>query len=103
MNLFYPQASGDRFLTSIIVQDPPGIDDEVRKNWKRGLKIDCIGLGLVSIGLKMPHLSAYLRSTGSFAKRPMHVVSDCRILLRSRSIFKVRAFKPWRRGEVHVG
>ncbi len=38
-------------LTSIIVQDPPGMDDEVRKNWKRGLSIDYIGLGLVSIGL----------------------------------------------------
>jgi MFS transporter, DHA2 family, multidrug resistance protein len=38
-------------LTSFIVQDPPGTDEEVRKNWKRGLKIDYIGLGLVSIGL----------------------------------------------------
>ena len=38
-------------LTSIIVQDPPGMDEEVRKNWKRGLKIDYIGLGLVSLGL----------------------------------------------------
>ena len=38
-------------LTSIIVQDPPGMDEEVRKNWRRGLNIDYIGLGLVSIGL----------------------------------------------------
>ena len=38
-------------LTSFIVQDPPGTGEEVRKNWKRGLKIDFIGLGLVSIGL----------------------------------------------------
>jgi hypothetical protein len=38
-------------LTSIIVQDPPGMDEEVRKNWKRGLQIDYIGLGLVPIGL----------------------------------------------------
>ena len=41
-------------LTSLIVRDPPGMDDEVRKNWSRGLrglKIDFTGLGLVSIGL----------------------------------------------------
>ncbi len=38
-------------LTSIIVQDPPGTDEEVKKNWRRGLKIDYIGLGLVSLGL----------------------------------------------------
>jgi MFS transporter, DHA2 family, multidrug resistance protein len=38
-------------LTYFIVQDPPGTDEAVRKNWRRGLKIDYIGLGLVSIGL----------------------------------------------------
>ena len=38
-------------LTSIIVQDPPGTDEEVRKNWRAGLKIDYIGLALVSLGL----------------------------------------------------
>ena len=38
-------------LTSIIVQDPPGMDEEVRANWRRGLKIDYIGLALVSLGL----------------------------------------------------
>ena len=38
-------------LTSIIFQDPPGMDEEVRKNGKRGLDIDYIGLGLVSLGL----------------------------------------------------
>jgi MFS transporter, DHA2 family, multidrug resistance protein len=38
-------------LTSMVVRDPPGMAEEVRKNWKRGLRIDYIGLGLVSIGL----------------------------------------------------
>ena len=38
-------------LTSIIVRDPPGTDAEVRKNWRAGLKIDYIGLALVSLGL----------------------------------------------------
>ena len=38
-------------LTSFIVQDPPGTDEEVRKSWKKGLKIDYIGLALVSLGL----------------------------------------------------
>jgi DHA2 family multidrug resistance protein len=38
-------------LTSIIVRDPPGMDMEVRKNRERGLNIDYIGLGLVSVGL----------------------------------------------------
>ena len=38
-------------LTSIIVRDPPGMDEEVRKNWRHGLRIDYIGLGLVSLGL----------------------------------------------------
>ena len=38
-------------LTSIIVRDPPGMDREVRKNRERGLNIDYIGLGLVSVGL----------------------------------------------------
>ncbi len=38
-------------LTSFIVQDPPGSDAQVRKNRARGLNIDYIGLGLVSIGL----------------------------------------------------
>jgi DHA2 family multidrug resistance protein len=38
-------------LTYFIVEDPPGMDREVRKNWRRGLNIDYIGLGLVSIGL----------------------------------------------------
>jgi DHA2 family multidrug resistance protein len=39
------------FLTNIIVQDPPGMDEEVEKNRQRGLNIDYIGLGLVSVGL----------------------------------------------------
>jgi MFS transporter, DHA2 family, multidrug resistance protein len=38
-------------LTSVVVRDPPGMDEEVRANWSRGLRIDYIGLGLVSIGL----------------------------------------------------
>ncbi len=38
-------------LTGLIVQDPPGMDEEVRKNWRRGLRIDYVGLGLVSLGL----------------------------------------------------
>ena len=39
------------FLTSFVVRDPPGMDGEVRKNRERGLNIDYIGLGLVSVGL----------------------------------------------------
>jgi DHA2 family multidrug resistance protein len=38
-------------LTSLIVRDPPGTDEKVRGNWRRGLNIDYIGLGLVSLGL----------------------------------------------------
>jgi DHA2 family multidrug resistance protein len=38
-------------LTGVIVQDPPGMDEEVRANWRRGLDIDYIGLALVSLGL----------------------------------------------------
>ena len=38
-------------LTSLIVKDPPGMDEEVRKNWKRGIRIDYVGLALVSLGL----------------------------------------------------
>ena len=38
-------------LTSFVVQDPPGTDEQVRENWKKGLDIDYIGLILVSIGL----------------------------------------------------
>lgn len=38
-------------LTGLIVQDPPGMDQQVRKNWREGLRIDYLGLGLVSIGL----------------------------------------------------
>ena len=38
-------------LTSVIVRDPPGMDEEVRANWRRGLKIDYVGLALVSLGL----------------------------------------------------
>jgi DHA2 family multidrug resistance protein len=41
-------------LTSFIIQDPPEMAEVVRKNWSRGLrglKIDYIGLLLVSIGL----------------------------------------------------
>ena len=38
-------------LTSFVVQDPPGTDEQVRKSWKKGLKIDYIGLALVSLGL----------------------------------------------------
>ncbi len=38
-------------LTHFIVQDPPGMDADVKANWKRGLNIDYIGLALVSLGL----------------------------------------------------
>ena len=38
-------------LTHFIVRDPPGMDEEVKANWRRGLKIDYVGLGLVSLGL----------------------------------------------------
>lgn len=38
-------------LTHFIVHDPPGMADEVRKNWRRGLNVDYIGLGLVTLGL----------------------------------------------------
>jgi DHA2 family multidrug resistance protein len=38
-------------MTHFIVQDPPGMDEEVKANWKRGIKIDYIGLILVSVGL----------------------------------------------------
>jgi MFS transporter, DHA2 family, multidrug resistance protein len=37
-------------LSSVIVRDPPGMDEEVRANWRRGLKIDYIGLALISLG-----------------------------------------------------
>ncbi len=39
------------FLTHFIVQDPPGMEEERKKNARRGLSIDYIGLGLVSLGL----------------------------------------------------
>ena len=39
------------FLTSFIVQDPPEMKTERRANWKKGLSIDYIGLGLVSFAL----------------------------------------------------
>ena len=39
------------FLTHFIVQDPPGMDSEVKANWKKGINVDYIGLGLVSLGL----------------------------------------------------
>jgi DHA2 family multidrug resistance protein len=38
-------------LTSIVVEDPPWMKEERRKNRKRGLKIDYVGLSLVSLGL----------------------------------------------------
>jgi DHA2 family multidrug resistance protein len=38
-------------LTHFVVQDPPGADIERRANWKRGIKIDYIGLTLISLGL----------------------------------------------------
>jgi DHA2 family multidrug resistance protein len=38
-------------LTSMIVQDPPGMAEERRRNWKRGLSVDYVGLSLVSLGL----------------------------------------------------
>ncbi|QEH36635.1 Multidrug export protein EmrB [Aquisphaera giovannonii] len=38
-------------LTHFIVQDPPGMAKETRANLARGLNIDFIGLGLVSVGL----------------------------------------------------
>ncbi len=39
------------FLTHLIVQDPPGMEEERKQAWKKGLSIDYIGLGLVSLGL----------------------------------------------------
>jgi MFS transporter, DHA2 family, multidrug resistance protein len=38
-------------LTHFIVPDPPGENERLRANWKRGIKIDYIGLILVSLGL----------------------------------------------------
>ncbi len=38
-------------LTHFVVQDPPGAERERRANWKRGIKIDYIGLTLISLGL----------------------------------------------------
>jgi MFS transporter, DHA2 family, multidrug resistance protein len=38
-------------LTSFIVRDPSGMAEEVRRNWQRGLKVDYVGLILVSLGL----------------------------------------------------
>ena len=38
-------------LTNFVVQDPPGMAEEVRANWRRGLNIDYIGLALISLGL----------------------------------------------------
>ena len=39
------------FLTSFIVHDPPEMATERKANWKKGLSIDYIGLGLVSLTL----------------------------------------------------
>ncbi len=39
------------FLTSFIVQDPPEMERDRKKEWAKGLSVDYIGLGLVSIGL----------------------------------------------------
>lgn len=36
-------------LTGLIVQDPPGMDQQVHRNRREGLRIDHIGLGLVSL------------------------------------------------------
>jgi DHA2 family multidrug resistance protein len=38
-------------LTHFIVQDPPGMDERVKANWRQGLKIDYVGLSLAAIGL----------------------------------------------------
>ena len=38
-------------LTSVMVRDPPGMDEEIKANGRRGLTIDYIGLSLVSLGL----------------------------------------------------
>jgi DHA2 family multidrug resistance protein len=38
-------------LTHFVVRDPPGTDEQVRANWRRGLKVDYVGLALVSLGL----------------------------------------------------
>ena len=38
-------------LTHFIVRDPPGTDEQVRATWRRGLKVDYVGLALVSLGL----------------------------------------------------
>ncbi|MHC5537162.1 DHA2 family efflux MFS transporter permease subunit [Singulisphaera rosea] len=39
------------FLTSIVVQDPPGMREERRRNRANGLGIDYVGIILVSLGL----------------------------------------------------
>ena len=46
------------FLTSFIVQDPPGMDEEVRANWQRGLKhrLHRPGPGLARARLAGGHL-----------------------------------------------
>ena len=38
-------------LTSFIVTDPPGMAEQVRRNRAKGIKVDYIGLSLVTIGL----------------------------------------------------
>ena len=38
-------------LTHFIVQDPPGMDEKVKETRAKGLRIDYIGLSLVSLGL----------------------------------------------------
>ena len=39
------------FLTSFIVQDPPGMAAEVKRNRRQGARIDYVGLSLVTLGL----------------------------------------------------
>ncbi|HZW32460.1 MAG TPA: DHA2 family efflux MFS transporter permease subunit [Isosphaeraceae bacterium] len=38
-------------LTSMIVQDPPGMEEQRRRNRQSGLHFDSIGLGLIALGL----------------------------------------------------
>ncbi len=40
-------------LTSVIVRDPPGMDEVVRANWRRGLKIDYIVTSFCSMRRRM--------------------------------------------------
>ena len=38
-------------LTSFVVQDPPGMAEEVKRSREKGIKVDYVGLSLITIGL----------------------------------------------------